>query len=74
MASITITENKKQLRKAKEFSYAIFNLKSKNRSVEIREVLPFRIKLTNIGINNSYGPGQGAPIGIAIIGYSNYVM
>ena len=74
MASVVITENKKYLKKAKEHSYAIFNIRPKARVVRIEEVLPFRIKLTNIGINNSYPPGLGAPIGIAIIGLSNYVM
>lgn len=36
-------------------------------------VLPFRVKFTNIGIQ-SYGQGNAAPIGIAIIGLNNYVM
>tara|TARA_B110000259_G_scaffold185611_1_gene235036 strand:+ start:11335 stop:11643 length:309 start_codon:yes stop_codon:yes gene_type:complete len=50
-------------------SDVIFN---KNLAVAT-EVLPFRIRITNIGID-AYGPGNPAPIGIAIIGLNNYVM
>ena len=42
-------------------------------TVKINQVLPFRVKFINIGIN-AYGPGNAAPIGIAIIGLNNYVM
>ena len=73
MASIKIFERKNLFRFAKEHSFGIFFLKNKTRTFEAKEVLPFRIKLTNIGITG-YGPGNAAPIGIAIIGYSNYVM
>jgi len=37
------------------------------------DVIPFYIRLTNIGIEG-YGPGNPAPIGIAIIGVSNYIL
>jgi hypothetical protein len=39
----------------------------------IADVLPFRISFTNIGIG-SYGPGDPAPIGIAVIGVNNYIL
>jgi ABC-type transport system involved in Fe-S cluster assembly fused permease/ATPase subunit len=42
-------------------------------TVLINETLPFRVRFTNIGIQ-AYGPGNAAPIGIAIIGLNNYVM
>lgn len=39
-------------------------------TVKINEVLPFRIKFINVGI-----PGYNVPpIGIAIIGYNNYIL
>ena len=41
--------------------------------VNPKEFLPFRIRLTTIGIE-SYGPGNPAPIGIAVIGISNYIL
>lgn len=40
---------------------------------KINDVLPFRVKFINIGIEG-YGPNNPAPIGIAIIGYSNYIL
>ena len=42
-------------------------------SVRINEVLPFRVKFINIGIEG-YGPNNPAPIGIAIIGVNNYIL
>lgn len=41
--------------------------------VNVEDILPFRIKFTNIGIE-AYGPNNPAPIGIAIIGVSNYIL
>lgn len=41
--------------------------------VKINEILPFRVKFTNIGIQ-AYGPNNPAPIGIAIIGLNNYIL
>ena len=45
----------------------------KSGNVKINETLPFRVKFINVGIH-SYGRGNAAPIGIAIIGINNYVM
>lgn len=42
-------------------------------TVKINQVLPFRVKFTTIGIN-AYGPNNPAPIGIAIVGFNNYVI
>ncbi len=41
--------------------------------VKINDVLPFRVKFINVGIE-SYGPNNPAPIGIAIIGLNNYIL
>jgi hypothetical protein len=41
--------------------------------VRINETIPFKVKFINIGIQ-SYTRNNAAPIGIAIIGVSNYVM
>jgi hypothetical protein len=73
MASISIFEEKNALKSLRAQDFGIFFLKNKKRNFVANDVLPFRIKLTNIGIA-SYGPGNAAPIGIAIVGYSNYVM
>ena len=39
----------------------------------VEEVLPFRIKFTNIGIPG-YGPNNVPGIGLQVIGYSNYIL
>ena len=36
-------------------------------------VLPFRVKFTNVGIVG-YNPDNPAPVGIAVIGLSNYIL
>jgi hypothetical protein len=41
--------------------------------LEAADILPFRIGFENIWIE-AYGPGHPAAIGIAIIGYSNYIL
>lgn len=42
-------------------------------TVLINEVLPFRIRFTDIRIPG-YGPNNIPGIGLQIIGYSNYIM
>ena len=44
----------------------------KNNSV-VSSILPFRVRITNIGIP-AYGPNNVPPIGIAIVGFNNYIL
>lgn len=74
MASASIkNKNKKTLKAVNAFSYAIINVAKDNRTVKIDEVLPFRIKFTNIGIPG-YGTSNPAGIGVAVIGLNNYIL
>lgn len=41
--------------------------------IKVNETLPFRIKFTSIGVP-SYGPTNIPPIGVAIIGFNNYIL
>lgn len=41
--------------------------------IKINQTLPFRVKFLP-GIISEYGAGNGAPIGIAIIGLNNYIL
>jgi hypothetical protein len=41
--------------------------------VKAEQFLPFRVRFTSIGIEG-YGPNNPAPIGIAVIGFSNYIL
>lgn len=43
-----------------------------NRQVKINQVLPFRVRFTNIMVPG-YSSGA-APIGIAVIGLNNYIL
>jgi hypothetical protein len=53
--------------------YPIIDIDNNGLNIDLIYTLPFRIKLTNIGIEG-YGPNNPAPIGIAIIGLNNYIL
>jgi hypothetical protein len=57
----------------KSKSYPLSSISYPQVNVKVTEVLPFRVKFTTIGID-SYGPGNPAPIGIAVIGINNYIL
>jgi hypothetical protein len=42
-------------------------------NVKMSSILPFRVKFQNIGLGG-YSPTNPAPIGIAIIGFNNYIL
>lgn len=46
---------------------------TKSYNSKVYAKLPFRVKFINIGIEPS-GPGLPAPIGIAVIGFNNYIL
>lgn len=74
MASITITDTSlADVKTIKHIDYGIIRIGYMPATFRAESVLPFRVKFTNIGIQ-AYGPGNAAPIGIAIIGLNNYVM
>lgn len=59
--------------KVTSISYPITTIRDIVYTAKAVDVIPFYIRLTNIGIEG-YGPGNPAPIGIAIIGTSNYIL
>lgn len=61
------------VRKVERYDYAIAKVLFRPRTAKVNQSLPFRVRLTNIGIS-AYGPSSPAPIGIAIIGFNNYVL
>jgi hypothetical protein len=74
MASAKILDkNRSKLKAINAVSYAIINVANDTRSVKINEVLPFRIKFTNIVIEG-YNKSNPAGIGIAVIGFNNYIL
>ncbi len=71
--SIIIDKTRRTVRYIKNSNFFTSKISHRPGTVKINQTLPFRIKFTNIGISG-YGQGGAAPIGIAIIGVSNYVM
>jgi hypothetical protein len=55
------------------YDYPITKVTDGKHEAKIVSILPFRVKFTSVGIPG-YGPHNPAPIGIAIIGYSNYIL
>lgn len=68
-----IYENPRSVKNIKQSSYPNTKIKNVKINSKTIDVLPFRVKFTNIGIV-SYGPNNPAPIGIAVIGFSNYIL
>jgi hypothetical protein len=68
-----IVQTRQRLATFKSKSFFISDFGSVSARAIPESVLPFRIKFTNIGIE-SYGPNNPAPIGIAIIGFNNYIL
>jgi hypothetical protein len=73
MASVKIFERKNRARKIYLSNYPISIIRQRKRKVEIRETLPFRIRLTTIQIPG-YGSNNIPGIGLQIIGVSNYIL
>lgn len=53
--------------------YPITTIVKPQRVVRINDILPFRIRITNIGVEG-YGPNNVPGIGIQVIGFSNYIL
>ena len=73
MASSVLSNKNQNITKSITLSnsYSV-KIKKQNPTVKINEVLPFRVRFTNIGIS---GDGLSIPpIGLAIIGLNNYIL
>ena len=53
------------------YSKVIFDIKPKK--VQVKEILPFKLRITNIGIDG-VNPLSPPGIGVQIIGFSNYIV
>jgi hypothetical protein len=54
-------------------SYPIVAVEDHPYQSKVESVLPFRVRFKNLGFLQ-YGPNNPAPIGIAIIGFNNYIL
>ena len=68
--TVKIDEDPYTVKLIKDKKYPITKIEQDLGSVKINEVLPFRVKFINMGISGYTVP----PIGIAIIGYNNYIL
>jgi hypothetical protein len=74
MASAVIsTKQKQKTRTIESVDYPIVKISQGKRIVKINEVLPFRVRFTNIMVPG-YSANNPAPIGIAVIGFNNYIL
>ena len=73
MASVVITNSSSnKVGSVSTIDYPKTKVFYSTRLTKINEVLPFRIKLTNIGIPSAYSNIPG--IGLQIIGINNYIL
>ena len=68
--TVKIEEDLYTTKKIENKNYHISKIEQDLGSVKINEFLPFRVKFFNVGIAGYDIP----PIGIAIIGYNNYIL
>jgi hypothetical protein len=74
MAKAIITNKRKQKVKAiNAITYGIVKVSKPHPIVKINQVLPFRIRITNIQVPG-YSSTNPAGIGVAIIGLNNYIL
>jgi len=74
MASAVIsTKQNQRVRSLESKNYPIARISEGKRTVKINEVLPFRVRFTNIMVPG-YSASNPAPIGIAVIGLNNYIL
>lgn len=73
MATAVITDKKFSTKSIESSDYSRFKIIPDNRLTRIEEVLPFRVKFINIGIEG-YGPSNPPPIPLQVIGFSNYIL
>jgi hypothetical protein len=74
MASAVIsTKQKQRVRSLESKNYPVVTISQGGRTVKINEVLPFRVRFTNIMVPG-YSASNPAPIGIAVIGLNNYIL
>jgi hypothetical protein len=73
MATTVLDLKNGRVNSVKSYNYSIATLRKSRRYAKVDQSLPFRIRLTNITVSG-FGPSSPAPIGIAVIGFNNYIL
>jgi hypothetical protein len=72
--AVIIDDQRNKLSLINEIEYSNISIaENQKKYIAISEILPFRIRITNIGIEG-FSSKNPAPIGIAIIGINNYIL
>lgn len=75
MARAVLTDKPKiKTKSIKQSNYPIVKITQGKRLAEISQVLPFRVRFTNITVEGYSFPNNVAPTGIAIVGFNNYIL
>lgn len=74
MVAKAVISNKKKINTVliEDEGFYRSTISEKTKTVLINEILPFRIRFTDIKVPG-YGPNNIPGIGLQIIGYSNYI-
>jgi len=72
--AVIVTKQKQRTRKIETTDFSIAKISEGRRTVKINEVLPFRVRFTNIMVPGYSYPNNVPPIGIAVIGLNNYIL
>jgi len=72
MATAIINDLNHKTKSIKPFNYSITTIKDPQRLVEVREILPFRVKFSAVQIQDVRGMIPAIPL--QVIGYSNYIL
>jgi hypothetical protein len=73
MARVKFIEENNSVKYIKQKKYYRSKIIDAPGIAKINYAVPFRVKFINIGIE-AYGPNDVPPIGIAIIGYNNFIL
>ena len=70
--AVIIDDLNNKTKSIKPFNYSITTIKDPQRVVQVKEILPFRVKFTAVQIQDVRGMIPAIPL--QVIGYSNYIL
>jgi hypothetical protein len=70
--AIIIDDLNNKTKSIKPFNYSITTIRDPQRVVQVKEILPFRVKFTAVQIQDVRGMIPAIPL--QVIGYSNYIL
>jgi hypothetical protein len=75
MARAVLTDKPKVKTKSiTQSDYPLVKIAEGKRLVKIQQTLPFRVRFINITVPGYSFPNNVPPVGIAIVGFNNYIL